>query len=124
MLREDHIMGGRINKIQKFLFVPNKALENQYSHCEGCGHYPVCSELENKVIDLINRLGLDEKIDNPYNVANIINYYESQGVNCETLKKKFKEVKKEFQMINPISDEKKMICSYVEITDKLKAAEK
>ena len=112
------------DKCRNFFCGQDKAIRGQFPECSGCEFENVCQSLEDKAISLIFGLGLHEKVDDPLNVANIIDHFEEQGVDCETFKKRFTEMSQVLRIQGKLKEDKKFICSFVEVVHKFQAAKK
>ena len=112
------------NSKHLFLYIPE---EENHLH-------PECNEkldqterlqLKNKAFHLIQKLGLHEKINDPWNVANIIRYYQHQGVDCKKFISTLKSLNtnlKGYECL--ISPDKKIVSAYLELVHNFEAAKK
>lgn len=118
------IMKESDNCKKRLVCLSEKSEDGQFPECRDCIYETVCNELESKVIDRIYSLGLHEKLDDPLNVANIIDYYQQNGIDCEILYKRFWELANAFPVKAHVSKDKKFLCAYIEVKHKLEAAKK
>lgn len=107
---------------RNFFCGSDKAIRGKFPECSGCEFETACQSLEEKAINLIFGLGLHEEIDDPLNVANIIDHFEKKGIDCETFKKRFTEMSRILRIQGKVQENKKFICSFVEVIHKFEAA--